>query len=131
MGSNADTVRGVYAAFGRGDVPAVVGAMDDKIEWQERASLPFEDEIGPQAIAENIFGPVVTQIEGFGLDVREVVEAGDWVFTVGVYRGKGAENGNALDADFVHVWRFGTDGKATYFRTYTDTHLWLEALGVR
>ena len=130
MGSNADTVRGVYDAFGKGDVPGVLAVMDDKIDWQEPASLPFEDQIGPQAVAENIFGPVVTQIEGFEVDVREVVDAGDMVFSVGVYRGKGVENGNALDADFVHVWRFGPDGKATGFRTYTDTHLWREALGV-
>ena len=129
MGSNADTVRGVYDAFGRGDVPAVLAAMDEKIDWQEPASLPFDDQVGPQAVAENVFGPVVTQLADFTVDVREVVEAGDMVFGIGVYRGKGAENGKPLDADFVHVWRFGTDGKATGFRTYTDTHLWREALG--
>lgn len=131
MGANADTVRSLYDAFGRGDVPAVLGMMDDKIDWQEPASLPFEDQVGPQAVAENIFGPVVTQIEGFGLDVREVIEGADTVFGIGVYRGKGAENGAALDADFCHVFRFGADGKITGFRTYTDTHLWREALGVR
>jgi len=130
MGSNADTLRSMYDAFGRGDVPALLGAMDDKIEWVEPASLPFEDQVGPQAIAENIFGPVTTQIEGFAVDVREIIDGGDVVCGIGVYRGKGAENGVALDADFVHVWRFGADGKVTGFRTYTDTHLWREALGV-
>lgn len=67
MGDNVDTVRGIYDAFGKGDVPgdvpAVLAAMDEKIEWQEPASLPFDDQIGPQAIAENIFGPVISRIE--------------------------------------------------------------------
>ena len=130
MGSNADTLRGMYDAFGRGDVPGLLGAMDDKIEWQEPASLPFDDQVGPQAIAENIFGPVTSQMDGFVVDVREIVDGGDIVCGIGVYRGKGAENGVALDADFVHVWRFGPDGKVTGFRTYTDTHLWRQALGV-
>jgi ketosteroid isomerase-like protein len=130
MGANADTVRATYDAFGKGDVPTVLAAMDDKIDWREPQSLPFDDQIGPQAVAENIFGAVVGQIEGFTVDVGEVVDAGDIVCGIGVYRGKGAQNGVPLEADFVHVWRFGTDGKITGFRTYTDTHLWREALGV-
>jgi ketosteroid isomerase-like protein len=130
MGDNVDTVRGIYDAFGKGDVPAVLAAMDEKIEWQEPASLPFDDQIGPQAVAENVFGPVISRIEGFVVDTREIVDGGDIVCGIGVYRGKGTDNGIPLEADFVHVWRFGADGKVTGFRTYTDTHLWREALGV-
>lgn len=35
---SVDVVRGVYEAFGRGDVPAVLGAMADDIEWHEAES---------------------------------------------------------------------------------------------
>ena len=49
MGNNADAVRGVYEAFANGDVTAVLAAMDDKIDWQEPASVPFENQVGPQA----------------------------------------------------------------------------------
>jgi hypothetical protein len=38
--------------------------------------------------------------------------------------------GTELNADFVHVWRFGPDGMITGFRTYTDTHNWRQVLGV-
>ena len=31
MGNNADTVRGLYESFSKGDAAAVLGAMDDKI----------------------------------------------------------------------------------------------------
>lgn len=130
MGSNTDTVRKLYEAFGKGDVPGVLGAMDDKIDWQEPASLPFENQIGPTAVAENVFGPVVSQIENFSATPRDIVDGGDIVCATGVYRGKGAKTGLDLDADFVHVWRFGQDGKITGFRTYTDTYLWRKALGV-
>lgn len=130
MGSNADTVRRVYDAFAKGDVPAVLGAMDDKIDWQEPDSLPYDNQIGPQAVAENIFGPVVTQLEGFSVTPHDIVDGGDIVCAIGVYSGRGAQTGTDLNADFVHVWRFGPDGKITGFRTYTDTHLWRQALGV-
>lgn len=130
MGANADALRKLYDAFGTGDVASVLGAMDDKIDWQEPTSLPYENQVGPQAVAENIFGPVTTQIEGFSVTPDEIIDGGDIVAAVGKYGGKGAGNGVALDADFVHVWRFGPDGKITGFRTYTDTHLWRQTLGV-
>lgn len=129
MSANTDAVRKVYDAFGAGDVPAVLGAMDDKIDWQEPTSLPFENQVGPQAVAENIFGPIVTQVEGFSVTPEEIIDGGDIVCAVGTYRGTGAATGVALDAEFVHVWRFGSDGKITGFHTYTDTHLWRQALG--
>jgi ketosteroid isomerase-like protein len=31
--ANADLVRDLYAAFGRGDVPALLTMLDDQIEW--------------------------------------------------------------------------------------------------
>ena len=130
MGNNADAVRGVYEAFANGDVAAVLAAMDDKIDWQEPASVPFENQVGPQAVAENIFGPVLAQIEGFSGTPNEIVDGGDIVCATGVYNGTGVKTGIELNADFAHIWRFGPDGKITGFRTYTDTHLWRQALGV-
>jgi len=129
MGANADALRKLYDAFGAGDVATVLGAMDEKIDWQVPTGLPFENQLGPQAVAENIFGPVTTQIEGFSVTPDEIIDGGDIVAAIGKYGGKGAANGVGLDAEFVHVWRFGPDGKVTGFRTYTDTHLWRQALG--
>ena len=129
MSANAEELRKLYDAFGAGDVATVLGAMDDKIDWQEPTGFPFESQIGPQAVAENIFGPITTQIEGFSVTPSELIDGGDVVAAIGTYRGMGAANGVPLDAEFVHVWRFGTDGKITGFRTYTDTHLWRHALG--
>jgi uncharacterized protein len=129
MGANADTLRKLYDAFGEGDVPTVLGAMDEKIEWQEPAGFPFESQVGPQAVAENIFGPITTQLEGFSATPNEFIDGADIVAVVGKYGGTGAANGVVLDADFVHIWRFGRDGKITGFRTYTDTYLWRQALG--
>lgn len=129
MGANADSLRKLYDAFGTGDVATVLGAMDEKIDWQEPTGLPFENQVGPQAVAENIFGPVTTQIEGFSVTPKEIIDGGDIVAAIGTYRGNGAATGVGLDAEFVHVWRFGPDGKITGFRTYTDTYLWRQALG--
>jgi ketosteroid isomerase-like protein len=130
MATNVDTVRGVYEAFAQGDIPTVLAAMDDKIDWQEPASVPFDNQIGPEAVAENIFMPLAAQVEGFTVTPNEIVDGGDIVCTIGVYAGTGASTGIEFTTDFVHVWRFGPTGKITGFRTYTDTHIWREVLGV-
>jgi ketosteroid isomerase-like protein len=131
MGAHAETARAVYEAFARGDVAAVLAAFDDQIEWQEPAGLPFESQVGPQAVAEKVFGPVLSQMPDFRIEVRELVEGDDVVCSIGSYHGTGAATGIELEADFVHVLRFSEDGKLRRFRTYTDTHLWRQALGVR
>ena len=130
MGANVETARAMYDSFATGDVPNVLAKFDDKIDWQEPDGLPFENQVGPQAVAENVIGSVVGQIRDFRLDVREFVDGGDIVCTIGTYHGTGATTGVELDADFVHVLRFGVDGKIAGFRTYTDTHLWRQSLGL-
>ena len=89
MGPNADTLRTLYDAFAAGDVATVLGAMDDKIDWQEATGMPYENQVGPQAVAENIFGPVTTQLEGFSATPNEIVDGGDTVAATGRYGGKG------------------------------------------
>ena len=32
--SNLATVRGIYAAFGRGDIPAILDALAEDVEWE-------------------------------------------------------------------------------------------------
>lgn len=129
MASNVTIIEGVYEAFGRGDVEAVLGAFDEKIEWEEPDSVPYENQVGPQAVGENVFARVVGDIEGFAVTPSEILDAGDVVVGIGRYTGTGAATGIKLDTEFAHVWRL-RDGKITGFRTYTDTKRWLEALGV-
>ena len=38
--SSEELVRELYAAFGRGEVPAVLAMLDDDIEWHAPANLP-------------------------------------------------------------------------------------------
>jgi len=35
MGTNGDVVKGLYDAFAKGDVAAVLGTFDPAIEWKE------------------------------------------------------------------------------------------------
>lgn len=128
MSSNVDTTRDVYDAFNKGDVPTVLGAMAPDIRWEEPASLPYGSHTGPEAVAENVFSPVVQQIDDFSVQPEEWIDGGDTVVVLGTYRGRGAATEEVLDMPFIHIWRFRA-GKVAGIRTSVDTHRWLEVIG--
>ena len=48
---NVEVVRGLYEAFGSGDLPMVLGQMDQDIEWREAENFIYADRnpyLGPQ-----------------------------------------------------------------------------------
>jgi ketosteroid isomerase-like protein len=128
MGSNLDVVKTVYDAFSKGDVPTVLGAMADDIDWQEGEFSPYPNVRSPQEVAEKVFGPVTTDFPNFAADVAEIHDAGDVVLALGTYRGTAASTGGELKVTFAHVWHFA-DGKVVRFRTYNESLGWLKALG--
>src|SRR5688572_12021983 len=127
---NIALARSLYDAFARGDVATVLGAFDENIEWHEAEGMPYGGVLrGPQAIAENLFGPLNNDIEDFTIHAEEFYAGGDEVVTIGRYAGKGRESGKQLDLPFVHAWTF-REGKITRFRQFADAGRFNEALAV-
>ena len=120
---NVDVLRNVYGAFGRGDVPGVLSAFADDIEWNVAESIAYAGSgpyHGPQEVAEKVFARVIQDIEGFTVTPKEYFAEGDAVVVILHYSGTGAVSGKELDVDVVHAWDF-RDGKATRFRQFLDT----------
>ena len=56
VATNKEVVEAAYASFARGDVPAVLGAMADDIQWTEADGYPLAGTyVGPQAVLEGVF----------------------------------------------------------------------------
>jgi uncharacterized protein len=131
MASNGEVISGIYEAFGRGDVPVVLGAFDPAIEWREAEGFLYADGnpyIGPAAVAGGVFQRIVTDVAGFTLAVERLTEAGETVVVQGRYRGTMNATGQPVDAQFVHVWQL-RGGKVVSFQQYTDTLQWARAAG--
>jgi ketosteroid isomerase-like protein len=125
---NVEVVNGVYGAFGRGDVPAVLGAFADDIEWFEAEGMPYGGlHRGPEAVAENVFGPITEDVEGFAVTPEELIGSGATVAAVVRYTGTGKATGKALDVPVVHVWEI-RDGKLARFRQFIDTVKYAEVV---
>ena len=133
MGSNADLARSLYDAFAQGDVPTVLGAFDEKIEWREAESNPYSPAgggawIGGDAITQNLFMKLATEWDGFKVMPERYRETEEGVVVEGRYAGTYKETGKSLDAQFCHVWEL-RDGKITSFQQYTDTAGMQAAMG--
>jgi hypothetical protein len=118
---SVEIVKGVYASFAQGDVPAVLGVFADDIEWHEAEGMPYGGVYrGGDAVVQNVFGPISTDVEGFAVTPEEFVGSGDTVAVVVRYTGTGKATGKTLDVPVVHVMDV-RDGKITRFRQFIDT----------
>jgi uncharacterized protein len=127
---NIALLKETYEAFGRGDVPAVLGTFADDIEWHEAEGMPYGGlHHGPQAVAENVFGPVTQDIDDFAVTPEEYYAGGDEVVVIAHYTGTGSEGGKELDMRTAHAWTV-RDGKLTRFRMFADATVFNAVLAV-
>jgi len=75
---------------------------------------------GGEAVAQNVFGPITDDVEGFAVTPEELMASGGTVAAVVRYTGTGKATGKTLDLPAVHIWDI-RDGKAARFRQFIDT----------
>lgn len=119
--NNVDLVKGVYAAFGAGDVPKVLGAMHPQIQWTQSAGYKIGGvHRSPQAVLENVFAKIQVAYDSFSVDVERLIGAGNVVVMQGHYVAKGKATGQSVRAAVAHVLELA-DGKIVRFDQYLDT----------
>jgi uncharacterized protein len=133
MGQNSKTVEAFYAAMGRGDIAAVIGAIDPGIVWNEAENFVYADKspyLGVEAVLTGLFARLAGEWNGFSAVLQEIVDGGETVVALGRYGGVYKATGVKVDAQFVHVFRF-KDGKVASFQQYTDTAQFKDAVSRR
>ena len=121
--SNLDTIKAVYQAFAKGDIPTVLGLLSPNIDWTEADGFPYGGTYhGPNAVLTGVFMRLGTEWEGFAAVPDEFVDGGDAIVATGKYSGKYKATGKSFEANFAHVWKV-QNGKAVRFTQYVDTLL--------
>lgn len=124
--SPLQAVEAIYAAFGEGNVPAILDVLSPEVEWEswsdnlaQRAGVPwllprrghagvaaFFELIGTWRIRE--FSVLSMMAGGHQVAVEFVLEAD-------------LPNGRHFRDEEIHLWTFGPDGRVVRLRHYADT----------
>ena len=128
---NVEIVQNLYAAFAKGDVPAVLQKFDPKIEWNEAENFPYADGnpyMGPQAVLEGVFMRLGEEWEYWNLTEQTYYEANSGeIIVTGRYKAKNKITAKEINVQFVHMWTLN-DGLVTKFQQYADTYQTIEAM---
>lgn len=131
---NVTMVKNIYAAFGRGDIPTVLGSMSPNVRWHQAESNPYnpsgEAWVGPQAVLNNLFMRLGGEWDGFTVHPRLFHDASESVIVEGRYTGTFKSTGKKMDAQFCHVFEI-KDGKLMRFQQYIDTAKIQDVMGAR
>lgn len=119
--SNLDSVKAIYQAFAKGDIPAVLGFLSRDIDWTEAEGFPYAGTYhGPGSVLTEVFMRLGSEWNGFAAVPDEFIDGGDAVVALGKYSGTYKATGKSFQANFAHVWKF-EDGKAIRFIQHVDT----------
>jgi ketosteroid isomerase-like protein len=129
--SNANVllVKGLYAAFKRGDIATIANALTEDANWQVHGRQKDFPTIGrwtgPKG-AQEFFARVGEHLETTEFAPQEFHPAGHKVFVLGHYGWTVRKTGKAISADWCHVFTV-KDGKVSEFHEFTDTASFAEA----
>lgn len=121
---NIAFLKGLYDAFGRGEIPTVLAAMSPDIHWHQAENNPYrlngEPWVGPDSILNELFIRLGTEWDNFTIHPKSFHNAGDNVIVEVRYSGTYKATGKSMDAQSCHVWNL-KDGKVARFQQYADT----------
>jgi ketosteroid isomerase-like protein len=119
-----ETVQEMYAAFGSGDVPAILERLDPNIEWEYDASpteVPWLQPRHGRAGATEFFTSL-GELEIHRFEPKAILAEGNLVVVLVDLEATVRKTGIRVEElDEVHIWQFGDDGLVTRFRHRCDT----------
>jgi ketosteroid isomerase-like protein len=120
-----ETVRHVYAAFGRGDIPAILACLAEDVEWeygQPANPAPWLQQRRGRAAVPGFFDALATHVEFHHFEPRHLLADGPLVVALVDFSATVRKTGRTVtEVDEVHVWRFDEAGRVLRFAHRADT----------
>ena len=128
---NVDTARGLFPAFNRRDIPALLEALDPEVEWVPiMAVLEGRVYCGHDGVKQWVEG-LDEYWELFEVEPEEFRDLGDRVLALGRWRARGRVSGVGLENEAGTWLLHFKAGKVVRLQTYTDRAEGLEAAGLQ
>ena len=120
---NTRVVQEAYAAFGRGDIAALLGQLADDVVWHgvygAAAHVPTAGERRGRPAVGRFFEQVAEHVKFSVFEPKEFIATGDKVVALGHYTAT-SPAGKRFDSDFAMVFTL-RDGKIAHFREFCDS----------
>jgi ketosteroid isomerase-like protein len=126
---NVEVVRHIYGAWEKEGTPVASGLLDPEIEWVnppdavERGARQGVAAFGAAAAA------VSDMFEDVGVDIDEMLDAGDRVVVLATLHGRGRGSGAEIERRQGYIWTV-RDGRATRFEWFNSPDEALRAAGL-
>jgi ketosteroid isomerase-like protein len=124
--NNIDTVKQIYAAFGRGDIAAIVEKLDPDIEWDVEIPTPGVPWLQPRHGAASVpaFFESLAPLAFQRFEAHTLFKDGNKVFALIAMDVTHLESGKQYRFPYEgHLWLFNDAGKVVKYQHVTDTAL--------
>jgi uncharacterized protein len=131
--ANVCIVQELYAAFGRGDIAAVLAGLDPAITWVNPgpADFPyFGTHRGPEAVTRNIFAFLGEHLDIHQLTPTDLLAKDDRVVVLLHMEATARKTGRRIVQEVVHAWTLN-QGRTVHFHDYQDNAQIIAALSPR
>ncbi len=127
MNDHLATVGKIYEAFGKGDIPTILGYMADDVQWEAWADNTAQKKGVPWLQARQGKGGVLAFFQVLGgmpvkdFQVLSLMSGGNQVAAEFVIEVEVPATGAHYRDEEIHLWTFNEAGQVIRLRHYTDT----------
>jgi ketosteroid isomerase-like protein len=120
--NNIDILKDSYAAFGRGDLAAILRDVDPNVEWEEAGpkEIPWAGSFRGHDGVKRFFAAIDAEAEVHSFEPQTFIAEGDKVVVLGFEKIRSKRTGRTYECHWAHACTLA-DGKIVEFREYTDT----------
>ena len=128
MSDNLAVIGAIYEAFGKGDIPTILGHLADDVRWEEwadnsaqKAGVPWLQARHGKAGALEFFQVMGSRLQVTDFRVLSLMAGGNQVAAEIVIECDVKSTGRRFRDEEMHLWTLNADGKVTRMRHYADT----------
>lgn len=122
--NNVDTVKDIYTAFRRGDIPAILDQLADDVEWDVDSPAPEVPWLSPRRGRDNIgaFFQSLAPLDFTTFAPHTFFEGGNKVMALIHIVANHKPSGKRYEIkNEGHLWHFDGSGKVRSYEHITDT----------
>ena len=123
-GQNVQTVKDLYAAFGRGDVPAILECVSNDTHWSFNAvdrTVPWYEPVTSKSTLPKFFQSLAENLDIHAFEPKRFFDSGDDVLSHVHIDYTVKKTGRRVTQEQIHWWTFDAQGKIARQLHFEDT----------